>query len=114
MSRISDERLGRRRFQLVRERAVEDAVEKIQHAPAVKWDTLSPDECTRLREILGEFWSGLERERWNTYSFSLLTRQDVEAILVFGAEARSGSLSLETIQKIDSLLTHAGNGRCKR
>ena len=68
MSQTRDEELGRRRFQLVKEQAVEDAVEKIRRAQAVDWPSLCAADCILLREILGDLWICLERKKWEQYS----------------------------------------------
>jgi hypothetical protein len=108
MSRTSDEELGRRRFQLVKEQAVEDAVEKIRRAQAVDWPSLCAADCMLLREILGELWICLERERWERYSFSTLTKQDISDLLTLGAGMR-GHLSCSTIEKMEAILAHTRN-----
>ena len=109
MSHSREEELGRRRFQLAKEQAVEKAVENIRHAPAVKWPSLCPADCQLLREILGEIWVCLERERWEQYSFSTLTRQDILALLALGAGTGGCTLSCGTLEKIDAILSHKRN-----
>lgn len=111
MPRTYDEELGRRRFQLVKEQAVEDAVAKIRHAPAAGWDSFSMADYSLLREILGELWVGLERERWEQYSFATLTRQDILALLALGAGARGRTLTSATLEEMDAILSHARNDR---
>lgn len=107
MSRTSDEELGRRRFQLVKEQAVEDAVEKIRHGPAAGWQSLSTTDYTLLREILGDLWVGLERERWEQYSFSIVTRQDILDILALANDTRGHALTSAILDKMDAILSHA-------
>ncbi len=67
MPRTSDDTLGRRRFQLSRDQAVEAAIEKIRHAPSAEWHSFSGADYTRLRDILGELWISLERQKWDEY-----------------------------------------------
>src|SRR5208337_1796039 len=98
MSQTRDEELGRRRFQLVKEQAVEDAVEKIRRAPAVDWPTLCAADCMLLREILGELWICLERERWEQYTFSTLTHQDILDLLALGAGMRGHTLTCAPLE----------------
>jgi len=109
MSRTSDEELGRRRFQLVNEQAVEDAVEKIRRSPAAEWQSLRTTDYTLLREILGELWISLERERWEQYSFSTLTRQDILDLLKLGTRARGRALTPTTVGEMDAVLSHTRN-----
>jgi hypothetical protein len=107
MPRTSDEELGRRRFQLAREQAVESAIEKIRHAPAAEWPSFSGADLTSLREILGELWIGLEREKWEGYSFSTLTRQDLRNLITLGTGAPGHALTGATLEKMDAILSHA-------
>ncbi len=80
MSQTRDEELGRRRFQLVKEQAVEDAVEKIRRAQAVDWPSLCAADCMLLREILGELWICLEREKWEQVPPFPRSRSRISAI----------------------------------
>jgi hypothetical protein len=107
MPRTSEEELGRRRFQLAREQAVEAAIEKIRHAPAAEWPSFSGADYTRLRVILGELWICLEREKWEGYSFSTLTRQDLRDLIALGSGVPDRALSGETLGMMDAILSHA-------
>jgi hypothetical protein len=109
MSRTSDEELGRRRFQLGKEEAVEDALEKIRRAQAVDWPSLCAADCMLLQEILGELWICVEREKWEQYSFSRLTRQDILDLLTLGAGMRGGTLTCLTLEEMDAILSHTRN-----
>jgi len=109
MSRTSDDELGRRRFQLGKEQAVEDAVEKIRRAKAVDWPSLCAADSNLLREILGELWICIGRERWEQYSFSRLTRQDIRDLLALEAGMRGRTLTCETLEEMDAILTHTRN-----
>ena len=106
MPHTSEEELGRRRFQLFREQAVEAAIEKIRHAPAAEWQSFSGTEYTRLRDLLGEIWISLEREKWKEYSFSTLTREDIRALLSLGASAQGRALSRSTLDEMHAILSH--------
>ncbi|MEN6395940.1 MAG: hypothetical protein ABFC78_05600 [Methanoregula sp.] len=109
MSRTSDEELGRRRFQLVKEQAVEDAVEKIRRSPAAEWQSLYTTDYSLLREILGDLWVSLARERWEQYSFSTLTRQDIIDLLTLGKRSRGHALTPKTLGEMDAILSHTRN-----
>jgi hypothetical protein len=107
MSPASEEELGRRRFQLFREQAVEAAIEKIRHAPAAEWSSFSGTDYTRLREILGELWISLEREKWEGYAFSTLSREDIRDLLSLGGTAQRRALNRATLEGMDAILSHA-------
>jgi len=107
MPRTSNDTLGRRRFQLLRQQAVEDAIEKIRHAPAAEWQSFSRTDYTQLREILGDLWVHLEREKWARYAFSRLTRQDIQDILYLGGSAPGHTLSPDILVGMDAILSHS-------
>jgi len=108
MSRTSDDTLGRRRFQLLRQQAVEDAIAKIRHAPAAEWSTFSSEDYTRLREILADLWVHLGKEKWGRYTFSTLTRQDIRRILDLGPCAEKSTPPCSTLDEMDLILSGSG------
>jgi hypothetical protein len=105
MSRTSDDSLGRRRFQLSRDQAVEAALEKIRHAPDADWHSFSGTDCACLRAVLGEFWGSIDHRKWKQYSFSSLTQKDLLAILALGAGLPHRCLSCSTVDEMDKILT---------
>jgi len=107
MTRTDEEELGRRRFQLQREQAVEAAVEKIRHGPDADWHSFSNAEYTLLREILGELWINLEREKWEVYSFSTLTCQDIRDLITLGKRAKGRVITDAMINEMDAILSHS-------
>lgn len=109
MPHTSEEELGRRRFQLFREQAVEEAIGKIRRAPAAEWPSFSGNDYSRLREILGELWTNLEREKWDRYAFSTLTRQDLCDLLLLGQSAQGRAFSRVVLEKMDSVLSHSNS-----
>jgi hypothetical protein len=111
MPHTSEETLGRRRFQLSRDQAVEAAIEKIRHAPDAEWHSFSGTECARLREILGEIWGSTERGKWEEYVFSALTRQDLRDLLDLGGSATPLCISCVVADRIDTVLSRTQNLR---
>ena len=111
MPRTSDDTLGRRRFQLQKEQAVEAAVMKIRHAPDAEWNTFSDTDYTRLREILGELWINLEHEKWEEYSFSTLTRQDIRNLITLGTGPQGHALTSATLDEMHAILSHTRHSR---
>ncbi|HVP96443.1 hypothetical protein [Methanoregula sp.] len=106
MSRTSNEELGRRRFQLGKAHAVEEAIEKIRRGPAVNWSTLCGAECRQLRDILGELWVCIGKEKWEEYTFSTLTEQEIRDLLALGAGKEGHALTCATVEKMDAILSH--------
>ena len=109
MPHTSEEELGRTRFQLNKTQAVEAAVEKIRRAPDADWASFSGGDCSRLRELLAELWIGIDREKWQQYAFSTLTRQDIRDLLVLGGAVPGGTLPRATIEAMDAVISHAKN-----
>lgn len=106
MPHTSDEELGRRRFQVSRDHAVEAALEKIRHAPAADWHSFSGGDYTLLREILSEIWTGLDRNTWKEFAFSTLTRQDLNDLIDIARATRGHTISRETFEKMEAILSH--------
>ncbi|WP_321505583.1 hypothetical protein [uncultured Methanoregula sp.] len=105
MPHTSDDTLGRRRFQISRDQAVEAAIEKIRYAPDADWHSFSGTDYACLRAILGELWSSLDHQKWEQYAFSALTRQDIRALLVLGAGLPGHCLSCATVNEMDVILS---------
>lgn len=111
MPRTSDDTLGRRRFQLSRDLAVEAAVEKIRHAPAASWHSFPHTDTLLLKELLGELWIVMERERWDQYAFSTLTHQDLVHLLALGRQARGHMITGAMAADLDAILSHSRHRR---
>lgn len=90
MSPTTDDNLGRRRFLLHRDRAIEQALERIRRSPAAEWETLTPEERAELKSTLSEIWDNCGRDRWEQYCFSTISRLDILALIsiVGGMEGR--------------------------
>ena len=80
--------LGRRRFLLHRDKAVEQALERVRRSPAAEWDTLPPEERVGLKSALTEIWDTCDRSRWEQYCFSTLSKPDILTIIALVCEMR--------------------------
>jgi len=109
MPSTSEEELGRRRFQLQKEQAIEAAIEKIRRAPDAEWASFSGRDYTRLREILAEIWIGVDREKWQQYAFSTITKADIRELLTLGGAAPGRATPRATIEAMDAVISHAKN-----
>jgi hypothetical protein len=89
MSPSTEDNLGRRRFLLHRDKAVEQSLEKIRRAPDSGWETLTPEERAGLREVLAEIWENCERGRWEQYCFSTMTKADILRLIALREEVRA-------------------------
>lgn len=84
MPQIDNDELGRRVFQLQKEKAVEGAIEKMRHALGDQWSHIAPSDGDALKEILGEIWTSIERTQWNSFQFSRLTQDNVTGLAALG------------------------------
>ncbi|PKG33091.1 hypothetical protein [Methanoregula sp.] len=109
MPSTSKEELGRRRFELQKEQAIEAAIEKIRRAPDAGWASFSGGDYTRLREILAEIWIGVDREKWQQYTFSTLTKEDIRELLELYGTAPGRAIPRATMEAMDAVISHTKN-----
>ncbi len=101
----TDDTLGRRLFQIQKEKAVEDAVEKIRHKMGTEWNSVSSADSDVLKEILGEVWTSVDRHRWGTYSFSKLSKNDINSLITIGKEVKAKPpLTNDLLKSLDNIL----------
>jgi len=81
MPEVRDEEVGRRLFQIHKEKAVEVALEKIRRKMPLEWKSFTSSDVDILKYILGEVWVCIKRSEWEAISFAKLTKKDLEAIL---------------------------------
>jgi hypothetical protein len=106
MSEITDDTLGRRLFQVQKEKAVEDALEKIRHRLGTEWNSVSPSDSAVLKDILGEVWTSIDRHRWGTYSFSKLSKNDISSLIITGKVVKANPpLTNDLLKSLDNILS---------
>ena len=84
MADITRTDIGRRMYQLHKEKGVEKAVEKIRESMGPEWKTLSDAEIRMLDRLLGEAWVNFDRTVWEKVPFGRMTKADVEQVLNIG------------------------------
>jgi hypothetical protein len=105
MSSSTEDNLGRRRFLLHRDKAVEHALERIRHADGAEWDTLSAEQRNKLKVFLTELWIDTTRERWDQYCFSTLTKPNLlQLISLWNDWAEHHHLTAESRKVLDEIL----------
>jgi hypothetical protein len=105
MTRSTEEDLGRRRFQIQKEKAVEEAYEKIRRSFGEDWQIFPAEDCAVLRNVLGEIWISVERDRWKNYCFSTLSYKDILSLIAIAKEGLSQkSISSEALDRLDEIL----------
>ena len=105
MSRSTEEDLGRRRFQIQKEKAVEEAYEKIRRSFGEDWRSFSAEDLNILREVLGEIWINVDRDSWKDYSFSTLSYNEVLALIAIAKEVVNQKvMTREALARLDEVL----------
>jgi hypothetical protein len=105
MSRSTEEDLGRRRFQIQKEKAVEEAYEKIRRSFGEDWQSFSAEDLNSLREVLGEIWINVDRDSWKDYSFSTLSYNEVLTLIAIAKEVLNQKfMSREALARLDEVL----------
>lgn len=111
MSPSTEDNLGRRRYLLERDKAVEEALEKVRRASDSEWGTLTSTDRAMLRAVIAEVWDASERSRWKQFCFSTLTRADILRLISLGDEIKTlHHLSDKTLAAAEAILLSCGLG----
>jgi hypothetical protein len=111
MSPSTEDDLGRRRFLLHRDKAVEYALERIRRAPDSGWATLTPEERSGLKEVLNEIWENCDRERWHEYCFSILAKTHILRLIALGNDMKTRHhMTDETRAAVEAILLSSSPG----
>jgi len=106
MSGTTEDTLGRRLFQIQKEKVVEDALEKIRHRMGNDWNSVSLSDSEVLKDILGEVWTSIDRHRWATYSFSKLSLHEISELITIGKAVKANPpLTNQQLKSLDIILS---------
>jgi hypothetical protein len=108
---VTDESLGIRAMRVKRAKAVERAMQLTRHALGPSWAELTPDEVHELRWILGEMWSYLPHNEWDTLHFGYLTVRDVIVLLTLASQLRRHARGSVEILREAEKVVRAERGR---
>jgi len=98
--------IGRRVFQLKKEKSVEEAMAIIRNSIAQEWRSLSEEDIQYIRRMLGDLWVYIDRTTWEQYSFSMLTCHDVGIIIRTGRSVSDGRMQEKAaVEEIARLLS---------
>jgi len=89
MPEAHDEEVGRRLFQIHKEKAVEVALEKIRRKMPSEWKSFTSADIAVLKHILGEAWVCIKRSDWEGISFAKLTQKDLQVIIEIANQVSS-------------------------
>lgn len=84
MADITRTDIGRRMYQIHKEKEVEKALEKMRESFGADWMLFSDTDIRLLERLLLEAWAGLDKAAWETIPFGRMKREDVEQILDTG------------------------------
>lgn len=96
MPEISNDELGRRIFALQKEKATEEAIEKIRQSPESDLLSIALSDRAVLEYLLGEGWVSLGREEWEKCAFSRLTSDDLKEMIGIGQELMGRRITDDT------------------
>ncbi|KUG19325.1 MAG: hypothetical protein KO206_09015 [Methanomicrobiaceae archaeon] len=92
MPEVPQDEIGRRVFQLKKERSVDAAAATIRNTLGEEWLRLAEEDISALRRMLGDLWLYTDRKTWEKYSFSRLTHDDVRTIIRIGQSVERGAI----------------------
>ena len=81
MPDVSRTEIGRRMYQVHKEKTVEKAVEKMRASAGQDWKLFTQDDVHLLERLLGAAWSAMDQKQWEKIPFAKMNREDVRKIL---------------------------------
>jgi hypothetical protein len=106
MPEVSKTEVGRRLFQVHKEKGVETAMKKIHQGIGDDWKILSEGDMKVLKRILGECWVYTDRDIWEKIAFTKLRLSDVLRIIQIGNSGRGkDSTDTKAIDDVTAILT---------
>jgi hypothetical protein len=86
MPDVSKLDIGRRLFQLNKERSAEAAAERIRKRLGSDWTSFSQEDVEIFKRMLGEAWVYIDRRTWDQIQFTLLSKVDINRIISIGRD----------------------------
>ncbi|MBC7266603.1 MAG: hypothetical protein H5T75_06495 [Coriobacteriia bacterium] len=102
-----DESLGRRRYLVTKQRAVERSLERWRQGLKADWHLLSRDEVASMAFVAGELWATLSRDEWEQMHFSKLGLHETRVIVAHADRLRHGARREETLEQVMRLIEQA-------
>ena len=96
MPEVSKTEIGRRFFQMQKEKQVEDALGKIRQAHGTEWSLYSSGDIEALKQVLGEVWVFIDRDAWERIAFTRLSGLDLRDLIHIGSDVRATLISGKT------------------
>jgi hypothetical protein len=109
MPDVTQTEVGRRMYQLHKEKNVERAVNKVRETIGYDWRSFSENDVRLLGRMLGEAWVNMEQGKWDRIAFARMTIDDVRKILLLGKNLEPNKsldrADMEKLKKIFAGLT---------
>lgn len=84
MPDVTKEEIGRRMFQLHKDKSVEKVIQKVKDNLGAEWKSFTEDEVRLLERLLGMAWATLEQPTWEKIPFASMTKEDIKRIITVG------------------------------
>ena len=105
MPEVTKTEVGRRLFQVHRDKGIENATKKIRHGLGEDWKRLSEADIKVLDRMLGECWVYMDSAEWEKIAFSQLKYTDVLHIIQIGNLSKGkDSTDTKAIEDVTKIL----------
>ena len=84
MPDVTKTEIGRRMYQLHKEKGVEKIIEKMRRNIGPEWKAFTGDEIHLLERLLSAAWANIEQSKWDQIQFSRMSKDDVRRVLDVG------------------------------
>ncbi len=106
----TDEDIGRRAFQIRKEKATERALDRLRQGLKGDWKVFTQHEIDDLSWIIGELWAFENRLDWEDLHFSKLTAEDTKAIVELAHEFEENAQGgVETLRRVGDIIRARSN-----
>jgi hypothetical protein len=107
MPDVSRTEVGRRIFQLKKEKSVEKAIDLIRQHLGQDWKSFSQEEIRIVQNLLGNAWVYIERSTWDSFAFSKITDRDMRALIHIGHELELKKIDeKKALNDVTAILDH--------
>jgi hypothetical protein len=76
--------IGRRMYQLHKEKSVERTTEMLRESLGSDWKAFTDADIHLLEQLIGDVWVGFDRVLWEKIRFDLMKKDDVDRLLTIG------------------------------
>ena len=81
MPDVSQTEIGRRLYQVHREKRVEAAIRKLREGCGSHWKSLTEHEVRDLEYLMSGVWTSLDQKTWESIPFANMSREDIGKLL---------------------------------